>query len=191
MQGKSLHNNGKEYILYMGQQANFQTRSMLIPAPEFLSVRSDYYDLLKQNSVKNHQVMIDGKYNTIDNILIQNYIWEGNMGTAEQRDYTEICGKMSDYADGGLEDDCYFDLKDKQWYDTAQTNLCSGFNHVKNYVKCKELLTKQGFNIIDGFLVLEADNGKLNTSDIESTDELLLFLLAEKLSRSESNSGLN
>lgn len=35
------------YILYVAQEANFESRTMLIPMEEFLKVRQDDYHLLK------------------------------------------------------------------------------------------------------------------------------------------------
>src|SRR5688572_20180772 len=137
-----------DYILFVGQEANFQSRSMLIPAEEFLKVRNDDYLLLKRCSIKDRIFTINGINHKIDNLLIQNVIWSGNRGSYEKHEYTTIVGQLTQYADG-MEEDCYFDMKDKEWYDNAMCNLCRGFNHVKNYTKLKNS-TK--YNIVDSFL---------------------------------------
>lgn len=143
-----------EYILYLGQEGNFQTRSMLIPAKEFLESRSDTYDLLKKYSSKNYKFVIDGVDHIVDNLLVINYIYKDGIGKADQTEYNQICHQLTSYADG-MDNDHYFDMRDKIWYDNAIINLCSGFNHIKNYHQCKaELMAK--YKIIDSFLVLES-----------------------------------
>lgn len=49
-------NSQKEWILWIGQEANFVTRSMLIPAVEFLKVRKDDYDTLKECAIQNAEL---------------------------------------------------------------------------------------------------------------------------------------
>jgi hypothetical protein len=41
-----------EYILYVSDDANFQTKSILIPAHEFIKIRLHDYNLLKENSIQ-------------------------------------------------------------------------------------------------------------------------------------------
>lgn len=160
-----------EYILYLAQQANFQTRSILIPAADFLAVRSDDYHILKNNSVKNYKFNIDGREYLVDNLLLDNIIWDGNMGRHEKAVYTEICADLKQYADG-MEDDQYIRLEDKAWYDNSKINLCKGFNHIKNFVACKKKLENQGIKIIDAFLVLETDHGKYQIPDVDTVEEM-------------------
>jgi hypothetical protein len=151
-----------EYILYVGQEANFQSRCMLIPAKEFIRDRPDIYNKLKERSIKNHTI----EDCLIDNLLLQNYDVEGSRCTPEIKDYSEYCWKLTHYADGL---DCIDEI-DKEWYDKSILLLGSlGFNHIKNYTKIKNM--KQ-YNIIDGFLVLETRDGKLERPDVDTVEEM-------------------
>lgn len=161
-----------DYILFLGQQGNFQTRSMLIPAKEFLEARNEDYQLLKKSS-KKFTFIIDNIKHEVDNLLLQNIVWNGNYGTSETHQYSDICHKLTCYADG-LDDDQYYDLKDKEWYDKTPTNLCGGFNHIKNYTELKNLKKHkdQNINIIDSFLVLELRNGILEMPSCDTVEEM-------------------
>jgi hypothetical protein len=82
------------------------------------------------------------------------------------------------YADGldeskfvhaiALDENCYLEMKDKTWYDQSKGGFCKGFNHIKNY---KEWVNKP--NIINSFLVLSTDDGKLNIPTVDTVEELL------------------
>ena len=163
------------YILFIGQEGNFQSRSILIPEKEFIEYNNDTYTLLKSKSIKNHVFSIDDDDYMIDNLLIQDYKIEGSMGKPVMTKYSEICWKLANYADG-MEEDHYFDIKDKHWYDKSITNICGGFNHIKNYKKCRMMTTVKGkeINIVDGFLFLEATNGKLKLPSCDTVKEMYL-----------------
>lgn len=164
----------EEYILYVGQEANFQSRCMLIPVQEFIKDRSDIYNKLKERSIKNYTFKIDGKDYLIDNLLLQNYDYEGSMGVPEKKDYSEFCWKLTNYADGVD----YFDDVDKEWYNKSILLLGSlGFNHIKNYVKIKSM--KQ-YNIVDGFLVLEIRNGELELPNVDTVEEMYTKYFSNK-----------
>ena len=152
-----------EYILYVGQEGNFQSRCMLIPKQEFMTSRPDIYNLLKQRSIKNYTFKLNDKDYLIDNLLLQNYNYEGSMGVPEKKDYSEFCWKLTNYADG-MGPDHYYDMRDKEWYDKSIIIVGStGFNHIKNYVSIKN---RKEYNIVDGFLVLELRDGKLYLPDV-------------------------
>src|SRR5690606_30846258 len=158
-----------EYILFVGQEANFQSRCMLIPAKEFIESRPDIYNLLKKRSIKNYTFRLNDKDYFIDNLLLQNYKREGSMGVPEKKDYSEFCWKLTNYADG-MDEGNYFDIRDKQWYDKSIIIVGdNGFNHIKNYVNIKN---KKEYNIIDGFLVLELEDGKLYLPDVDTVSEM-------------------
>lgn len=165
-----------DYILIIGQQGNFQTRSMLVPAKEFMEARKDDYDLLKQFSIKDHIFVLDNIEHKIDNLLYINYIFKEHFGKIQKTEYTTICGVLTDYADG-LDYDCYFKLEDKPWYDNTITNICKNFCHIKNYTECKKITNYKGklINIIDSFLFLELRNDNLEMPSFETTDELDQF----------------
>lgn len=168
-----LNYGSNDYILFIGQEANFQSRSMLIPAKEFIEARKDDYELMKRSSAKNYVFRIDGNDHHVENLLLNNIIWEGNMGKQEIKEYTQICNFLTHYADG-MDEDCYFDLKDKPWYDKAKTNICRNFNHIKNYTKCKNMKTynNEPINIVDSFLFMELQDGILVMPSCDTVEEM-------------------
>ena len=162
-----------DYILFIGQESNFQSRSILIPAGEFIKVRGDDYELLKKSVTNKYKVSINGIDYQLNNLLLQNVIWEGNCGTYEQTEYNQLCSNLIQYADG-MDTNCYFDMKDKEWYDGAKCNICSGFNHIKNYIKYKNIQQYKGkpVNIVDSFLCLTLDDGILKLPTCDTVEEL-------------------
>ncbi len=166
-----------DYILFVIQPANFQSRIMFVPIDEYLSVirRKNDYDLLKQHSLKNHKISINDTDYIIDNLLIINLV-DGPMNGKmyEKTEYSDICSKLESYADG-MDDDCYFDMDDKIWYDKSKILHNTGFNHIKNYAKYKNItkLKKKSVNIIDSFLVLEATDGIIACSPYDTYEEML------------------
>src|SRR5665647_2208346 len=101
-----------EYILFIGQEANFGTRTILIPKKEFLQVRKEDFIFLQTSSQKN--VIINEVQ--IENLLPQTIIWEGNYGTLKIEPYTNICETLKNYANG--EDYCN-NGRDKIWYEKS------------------------------------------------------------------------
>lgn len=145
-----------DYILFMAQEANFQTRSILIPIVEFLKVRNDDYEILKKAS-KPKTFLIDNQEYTVKNLLIQYFEPDKkycNNGYSQlTSEYSLICNHLTHYADG-MDKGCYFKMKDAIWYDKSIGNLCRGFDHVYNY---KYILEHSDKNIVDSFLVFEED----------------------------------
>ena len=137
-----------KYILFCAQEANFQTRTILIPYEEFIKVRKEDYELLKKYSRKN--VNINGV--CIDNLLIRRVIWNNRCGSYENTEWGEAADKLAQYAFDLSYDIFHGDDEDKEWYYKSFKNLATGFDHVSNY---KELLDK--YNVVDSFLVLEQD----------------------------------
>lgn len=173
------------YILFVCQLGNFQSRSILVPYDKFLNVpeRLNDYNILKEKSNKNVKIAIKEQEYIIDNLLIQNYTKQGNLliqdqdQDQDQMRIKRICSDMQGYADG-LDDDCYYHMYDKEWYDDSITNICRGFNDIKNYIFCRSLKTinEKKINIVDGFLVLETINGKINYPIFDTSEEMLLTL---------------
>lgn len=168
-----------DYILYLSQEACFQTRSILIPAAAFITARNTDYETMKAAARKNHKFVIDGEEYVIDNLLIQNYKWVGNHGTQEIFTHTKICNDLLWYADR-READCYIEMCDKLWCDLSVAGFCSDFNHIKNYVESKRKFESAGIKIVDGFLVLESNNGKLNMPVFDTVSEMMEELYAVK-----------
>lgn len=161
-----------DYILFVFQLANFQSRSMIVPAKEFIEVRKDWYDLLKKYS-KEHIFQIYGMEYKVDNLLFQRYSGGDGKYKQDQHDYSEMCNILEVYADG-LDHDNYFDIIDKKWYDKSKRHLCEGFNHIKNYLNLKKRTTfrrLKNVNIIDSFLVLELKNNRLKIPEHETNED--------------------
>lgn len=145
-----------DYILFVLQEGNFQSRSMIVPTQLFLKVRQEEYNTLKQYSVKTTAGINDKEFTVVDNLIIQPIVFDGNIGTPKKKPFTDFYHQLLGYADG-MDEGCYYDTKDKEWYDDAIIQLCQGFNHVENYLKCKYMTEKAGeyVNITESFLFLE------------------------------------
>ena len=126
----------EKYILFCAQQANFQSRTMLIPYDKYLLCEKliKDFDILRKHS-KPMTFVIDHQNYEIDNLILSNIIWHGNSGINQETEYSKIINDLMIYADGWLNDEHTHYLRkcDKIWYDKTYTNLCQGFNHIKNY----------------------------------------------------------
>ena len=129
------------YILFLAQEANFQTRSILIPAEKFLAVesRKKEYEALQNDCLKNVKfTRPDGKIIRVNNLVTMNIIWDGGIGTCEKNEHSEFLHHIIQYADMVL-DNCYFRKEDKDWYDSCIFPCCKGVDHVENYNRCKNM----------------------------------------------------
>lgn len=153
-----------KYILFCSQEANFQTRSMLIPYDKYLKSNDliENFHILRKYS-KPQIFCINGINYDIDNLLIQNIIWNNNLGIPKDNEYNSIVNKLTWYA-FGVDSDQYFSHDDALWYEKSFINLCSGCDHIVNYCNLRNKTTHKGkpIEIIEGFLVLQARNGELN-----------------------------
>jgi hypothetical protein len=112
------------YILFCGQEARFQTRSILIPVGDLPEDWKKDLDIMRTHARK-----IEFKEGVVDQVLFQNVIRKDGCGRYEQFPYTRACHKFTDLADGreevGLE----------EWMNRCLYHVCSnGFNHVKNFL---------------------------------------------------------
>ena len=159
------------YILFVAQEGNFQTRSMLIPAEEFLSVRKNDYDLLK-----NKKIRITNGTDVVDNVVLENYVTcSENSRVQEENECNRIVTDLKMYCEWGLEHG-YSDTMDKEWYDGAIMNLCDGFDNIANYTESMTIKNINGMdiNIIDSFLVLETIDGKIShQSKYRTVEEMM------------------
>jgi len=165
----------KKYILFCAQEANFQTRSMLIPYDLIMKCEPRKHDLeiLRDNSKKNISFEHLGQVYIVDQLLIQNITWEGNIGYHDVTPYSRIINEFIAYADGTIgENGSFFEPYDQEWVEEIIPHIASiGFNHIINYCNFrdqKEVIlqsssTGKAIEIVEGFLVLESDNGKLRT----------------------------
>lgn len=154
----------EKYILFVGQEANFAARKILIHYEEFLKVREEDYKILNECSK-----VVDGV-----KTLFYRIKWNKNIGSIIQEKHTQICWTLSHYADiinhpsyyvsddndGGEGDIPYLDLKDKDWYEKSIKELDGNFDCLETYneiLKMKEYDGKP-IEIVDGFVVLEVDH---------------------------------
>jgi len=173
-----------DYILYVAQEANFQTRSMLIHAKSFMKSNTNDYNLLKQYAVEKTYT-IDGNDYHVKGLLFENFIFEKNIGHPVPTPYSEICNKLTMYADSP--DFC--DDNDRKWYEKSFTNICAGFNHIKNYCESLKISSYQEnpINIIDSFLILELENGKYKKPSFDTVKELQIHLIQDMIEKFKEN----
>lgn len=156
----SEENQETEYILFVGQYGNFESRTMLIPAKNFLHVRFEDYQLLKKWAVqktftKNNEQI------TVENFLLDSYVLSddknvGSIRTQEIREYTSLCNDLVWYAEG--QKNCYARLVDMNWYDVLLCNLTKSFDNLQNLLDLSQLKYFNGkkIKIIESFLFMEA-----------------------------------
>lgn len=154
----------KKYILYCGQQGNFQTRSMLIPYDEIMQCPERVSDLetLRNHSSKNVEFEHRGEKYVVDQVLYNNITWKDNLGYHDQNPCSEITSDFMAYADT-LDFDCYIHMHDQVWRNQVIPAVASkGFNDVLNYCnfRNKTECDNQPIDIVEGFLVLETNNYK-------------------------------
>lgn len=156
----------KRYVLYCGQEANFQTRSMLIPYDKVLSDQELKHDLeMLRKHAKKTKLNGQGKEFEIDQLIVVNYKYEGNVGRQEITEYTAIANRLTWLADG---------RGPESWYQGVITHLIGGFNNVKNYIKLRNMKSYEGepVEIVEGFLVLEARDDKLIIPPVDTVEEM-------------------
>jgi hypothetical protein len=169
-----------KYVLYCAQEANFQTRSMLIPYDLIMaSKRKEDLEILRKHASSKTFTIDDEEY-VVDNLVIQDYTWDGRSGSQVPHEYTKIVNDLTRYADG-LEEECLRE-QDIKWYDSSITNLTGGFNNVKNYCRLRQLNSYKDkqIEIVEGFLVLETDNGKLKFSSVDTVEEMYMKYYSSK-----------
>jgi len=152
---KNILLSEKEFILFIIQESSFQSRSILVPATKFLNVRRDEYNLLKSWSTKykGDNCPPLSPLTPTPNLIIQKITFTGNYGTYDEHPHTSFCSIMRGYA-YGLDDGCYYNMADQDWYDNSLISLCGGFDHYNNYLKCIKKY-QHTIIIIDSFLILE------------------------------------
>lgn len=164
-----------QYILYCAQEANFQTRSMLIPYELIMQceLRSKQLQFLRKHALKNVIFKSYGKNYLVDQLLINNINWDNDVGKYEEDFLSDIISDFTNYADGyhkdyDMESNKFiiipFKEKDEIWISDIINSVTSeGDNHVVNYCRFRNKTNYKGKNIeiIEGFLSLESHNEKL------------------------------
>ena len=155
----------KKYILFCAQEANFQTRSVLIPYDLIMKCEQRVKDLeiLRSNSLRNIPFN-NGQY-IVDQLLIRNITWDGNVGRYDDNPFIDIVDEIMSYIDRQIDEVRY--LYDEEW---AREKIChiasKGFNHVANYCNFRKRTSYKGepIEIVEGFLILESERGRIEDS---------------------------
>ena len=162
------------YILYCAQEANFQTRSLLIPFDRITTKRLGDFHRIKERSEM---------YEGLDVVFI-NYvsICHRQYGVLEVDDKDKEIAKLNlvfesyacsnltgNMSDTDMLDVPVFDDDDVGFLKSSFSNLCNGFDHIGNY---KKLLGNKKIKIVDSVLVLNKHNGVYKAPLIKDIDEL-------------------
>lgn len=174
-----------KYILYCAQDANFQTRSMLCPYDAMMAcpARALDFAILREECSRDVKIDCQGQIYTVDQLLIQNYVdsdhtSSGYRSNQEESRYSKITNNLTFYADS-WEPEMGAKPEDQEWISGMIQNVASsGFNHVTNYCMTRNATQYKGQNIdiVEGFLVLQARNGKLDIPLVSTVQELFTLL---------------
>ena len=139
-----------DYILFIKQEGNWGNQSIIIPYKEFLSVRSDDYKILKENTTS----IITENKTKIDGVILEEIIWNGPVGISKKTEINRIIDYIITYHRWA--DDFRTELNDKVWLDKSYENICEGTNHIDNFLRCRKLTkyNNKNINIVDSFLIL-------------------------------------
>lgn len=143
------------YILFILQDGEFDTRSMIVPTELFLKARQKEYNILKDYSVETSCCLNSSIFAVVDNLVLQPVICTDSGDVMKQKPFTKFYKQLLKYAEGS--EDFYTDEIDTEWYDKTIIQLCDGKNHVENYTKCKNMPSKSAGKVkfTDSFLILE------------------------------------
>lgn len=182
-----------DYILYLAQSSNFQTRSMLIPKGKLNKKRLDEINKLISSS-EDYNIIIDGEQVEIKNVVTVNYVHNSDYNHETQcgsltldpldKEKTDITNVLTFYAEQDLctDEKMYSDLDDEEWFDDSICGFIGGFNHIRNYIKCMKITELGGkkINIVDSLLVLETKGGDFEMPQFESVNDMLNVLYSIK-----------
>jgi len=151
------------YVLVVLQDANFQSRTGLFPAAELLAARGQEWQQLKADCVDE---ILDGI--ATPNVLWQDIVWQDGVGSPVRKVWSKLVGDLAAYLEWGEE----VDLGECR---SALCNLCTGFDHVKNFHKLRQLTSWQGqpLTITDSVLMLERRQGGYAAPPFETVQELI------------------
>ena len=94
--------NPRKYILFCADEANFQTRSMLIPYDLIMKCpeRIADLDILRKHTKKDVMFLHRNHMYTVDQLLTQDMMWEDGFGRIVNTPYTKIIYEFREYAHG-------------------------------------------------------------------------------------------
>lgn len=147
-------------ILFVYQEANFCVRAGLIPAKEFLAVRSDDWKVIKESAELFQDIPV----------LWDEIVWQGRIGDHVQQPWSEVIWVMSQALEWGEE---HVEPKDEIWASKIQSFHITSFEHVATY---KRLAAKYKDQLIGGIAKLERDQGKeYRQPSFSNTKQLMDF----------------
>ena len=133
-----------KYILFVAQEGTFETRSLLLPVDGMPRIIRDQLDILRQHAKLS---IVTSKFNGQSYAIDQLIIWK----STDRSDYNNVIKQFINYANKGIK---YFHDGDPQydskWIRYVKFNLCSGFDHLKNFYYLRTL------DIIEDFLILQS-----------------------------------
>lgn len=150
-----------DYLLFVAQCANFQSRSMLIPAKEFFAEHKREWQLMRESCVSE---TLDGQY--VDHLLWRIVDWKGALGAPQRTDWNAIVVKLETAMEG---DELDISPWDPLWSQKAKRNVISGLDNVDIYCRAQKLTEWQGkpIRIVDSILILEQNRREQVTSKWE------------------------
>jgi hypothetical protein len=151
-------------ILFCFEEANFQTRSLLVPQEEFERARGDQLRLLRENALHDVKVETDkGVVDSVQHLILQNFTTAETKthAVADPSPVSSILHDLYVFADG-WEGRSAFEEKDHLWLPSSISGLAKGFDHVANYISLRAMTeySRFKFEIVEAFLVLETRDGK-------------------------------
>ena len=176
-----------DYILFIIQKSNFQSRSLLVPFKEFTSIEKRRTQL---NVLKDHAkttVITNKENNThviVDNVVFNNYtttsvrIQDGHVLKSYQMDlnpyYGDLYNDLRFYAEWGF-DEYGLDPEDMKWNPLIYKDFCQGFNHILNFETCKQMKSIEGrpINIVESFLFLETQDGVYTSPRFDTVKQMM------------------
>jgi hypothetical protein len=149
---------GEGQILFVLECANFCPRVLIVPASEFCAARLNDLKLLRDYAENS------GAQSTPHHVLIQNYIFNQNVGTPEIHPWSQFIFNLMSLVDLRVSffdhnDDCvpmeFANDADRQWVSKSSFSISEEFDPIVVFNQ----LTKKTF-FFDSFLVLEKRKGR-------------------------------
>jgi hypothetical protein len=145
-------------ILFVIHDANFLSRIILVDAESFKQVRGAEYELLKKHSQKNTVVPGWEQWGPVANLLVRYIVWnDKRCGKFEETEWLSAACLMEHYAERRSDAEELLSKHDVAWLNKSRAIHDATFDHVRDYFV---LLENHKEEIVDSFLILEADKGK-------------------------------
>lgn len=171
-----------EYVLFCSQEANFQTRSILIPVEDITSELEEMLNILDMYS-RPFKARIEGEEYIINKMLTTSSIWDINCGSTITTPFTNAAGQLEFIAcegEGRGRENGPFSRSGWDRNAIRPIEIRGGFDHITNFVEYMNIKEYDGEQIvvIDGYLVLE---GEQLPMDEMRTIELEPFIMSGKI----------